>query len=319
MSGFGPRSRRTALASLAIFALAGGIAYAAIPDAGSGAFHACMLKGIGTLRIIDPERQRCASFETPITLGAQGIQGVQGVQGLRGPAGTDGSNGRDGGSPTVLQLTPGDSNCPAGGAAITDAKGSTAYVCSGTNGRDGTNGQPFSGTFTSSDGTFSLSVSNSGVEISGPGARVSLTSGGTVSVTGDRIETVANAETITVHGSRNQTVDNNDAISVGANRTATVGNNESISVGGSRTATVGSNETISVAANRTETVGANLALRASGVLNLVGSLVTINGGGTGTGACQPAVRITDAIKSGSPFGVFVSDLGPGSSTVCIGG
>ena len=234
MSGFGLRSRRTALASLAIFALAGGIAYAAIPDAGTGAFHACMLRGIGTIRIIDPQSQRCASFETPITLGAQGIQGIQGVQGLRGPAGADGSNGsngKDGGSPTVLQLTPGDLNCPAGGAAITDAKGSTAYVCSGTNGRDGTNGtngQPFSGTFTSSDGTFSLSVSNSGVEISGPGARVSLTSGGTVSVTGDRIETVANAETITIHGSRNQTVDNNDTISVGSNRTATVGNNESI-------------------------------------------------------------------------------------------
>ena len=86
-----------------------------------------------------------------------------------------------------------------------------------------------------------------------------------------------------------------------------------------RTATVGNNETISVAANRTETVGGNLALRASGVLSLGGSLVAINGGGTGTAGCLPAVRITDVIKSGSPFGVFVTDLGPGSLTVCIGG
>ena len=57
----GLRHRRLALAAIAIFAVAGGVAYAAIPDAGTGVYHACMLKNIGTIRIIDPERQRCSS------------------------------------------------------------------------------------------------------------------------------------------------------------------------------------------------------------------------------------------------------------------
>ena len=47
----------------------------------------------------------------------------------------------------------------AGGAAITDANNSTAYVCSGQDGQPGKDGTPFSGTFTSSNGAYSISVS----------------------------------------------------------------------------------------------------------------------------------------------------------------
>src|SRR5262245_60784356 len=110
---------KTLVAALAAFVVAGGIAYAAIPDS-DGTYHACMLKGIGTIRIIDPaKQQRCTSLESEITFNQ------------RGPAGA---------SPTVAQLAAGDAHCANGGAAIKDAGGSTAYVC---NGADGHDGEPF--------------------------------------------------------------------------------------------------------------------------------------------------------------------------------
>jgi len=106
----------------AVLALAAGIAYAAIPDASSKVFTACMLKNFGTIRLIDPALGsgsllgKCSSLETQISWNQKGQAGV---------------------SPTVSQLAAGDANCPAGGAAITDAAGSTAYVCSGEDGQDG--------------------------------------------------------------------------------------------------------------------------------------------------------------------------------------
>ena len=91
----GLRHRRLALAAIAIFAVAGGVAYAAIPDAGTGVYHACMLKNVGTIRIIDPERQRCsASLEVEITFNKQGPTGNPGPTGPPGPPGPPGEDGR---------------------------------------------------------------------------------------------------------------------------------------------------------------------------------------------------------------------------------
>lgn len=164
MKGFGLRSRRLLIACTALFAVAGGIAYAAIPDAGSGTYHACMLKGVGTIRILDPERQHCsAALETEITFNQKGVKGDPGEQ------------GRDGVSPTVAQLVAGDTHCPAGGAAITDAGGNTAYVCGGRNGADGHDGQSFSGSFASPNGLYSISVTDSGVTLAAGGASIKLT------------------------------------------------------------------------------------------------------------------------------------------------
>ena len=112
----GLRHRQVALAAIAIFAVAGGVAYAAIPDSGTGVYHACMLKNVGTIRIIDPERQRCsASLEVEITFNKQ--RGRPGDPGPTGPPGPPGSPGRD-----------------------------------GRDGQDGRDGTPFSGTFTSPNG-----------------------------------------------------------------------------------------------------------------------------------------------------------------------
>ncbi len=75
-------------------ALAGGVAYATIPDS-SGVIHACMLNKIGTIRLIDPSAgQRCSSsLETAVSWNERGQQGVAGPAGLAGPAGPKGDQG----------------------------------------------------------------------------------------------------------------------------------------------------------------------------------------------------------------------------------
>ena len=77
-------SRRLTFVAVVAAALVGGIAYAAIPDAG-GTYHACMFNSNGTIRIIDPDVQRCnAAHETEITFGLRGAQGLPGAAGAAG-------------------------------------------------------------------------------------------------------------------------------------------------------------------------------------------------------------------------------------------
>lgn len=88
---------RTTLVTLAITGavlVAGGIAYATIPDSG-GAIHGCYEKGWGTLRVIDTGKsQTCSSkFETPLSWSQTGPQGIQGQQGIQGPKGPTGPTG----------------------------------------------------------------------------------------------------------------------------------------------------------------------------------------------------------------------------------
>jgi hypothetical protein len=142
------RGRRVLLIAGALVLIGGaGVAYAAIPS--GGVFTGCVQNTNGAVRLIDPSSGssgplgRCTSAETQVTWNEQGPQGQPGQPGQpRTP-------GKDGISPTVAQLSVGDSHCPAGGAAITDASGTTAYVCNGQNGADG---QSFSGSFASRTG-----------------------------------------------------------------------------------------------------------------------------------------------------------------------
>jgi hypothetical protein len=287
---FGLRGRRLALATICFFALAAGIAYAAIPDAGTGVYHACMLNTHGTIRIIDPATEQCrASNETEITFNQQGQKGdpgSPGAQGLPGTHGTNGTNGTNGVSPTVQQLAADDAHCPAGGAAITDSAGSTAYVCSGANGQDGADGTPFSGTFTSPNGKYSLKVTDTGVVISAlNGAKIdfsdsaiNVTSRGTTFVRSDGDFTVMGSTNVTLRAASNLSLRGDSNVTLQSSNTATVS--------------------------------------AGGPLSLSGGTVGINRGST----CFPAVRVSDAItdadaESGQQF---VVALAPGSSTVCIG-
>jgi hypothetical protein len=191
---FGPlRRRRLAVVTVAIFAVAGGIAYGSIPDAG-GVYHACLAK-TGAIRIIDTDTDVCKSVETPITFNQQGQPGDPGT------------------SPTVAPVAAGDSHCAAGGAAITDAAGTTAYVCSGLNGTDGTDGKdgtPFSGTFTSPNGQYSISVTDTGVTVAGAGTTVDL------SGTGLKVET---ANGLTLKGGTDVSLESGGGLAVKAGTT----------------------------------------------------------------------------------------------------
>jgi hypothetical protein len=79
-----------------------GAVYAAVPDAGTNVYHACMLNGIGTVRIIDPSLassnplSHCTKLETAIAWNQTGQQGPAGAAGPQGPAGAAGATGAQG-------------------------------------------------------------------------------------------------------------------------------------------------------------------------------------------------------------------------------
>ena len=89
------RTVRIALLSTVMLAVAGGIAYATIPDSG-GVYNACLLKATGTIRLIDTSlpshdfRSHCTAFEEPISWNAKGQPGVQGPPGPQGLKGDKG-------------------------------------------------------------------------------------------------------------------------------------------------------------------------------------------------------------------------------------
>jgi hypothetical protein len=91
----------TGVASLAATSLAAGVAYATIPDNG-GVYTACMLKNVGTIRLIDPTLpsgsllSHCTSLETKINWNQKGQPGPAGPPGATGPAGLHGDTGAPG-------------------------------------------------------------------------------------------------------------------------------------------------------------------------------------------------------------------------------
>jgi hypothetical protein len=114
-------------------ALAGGIAYATIPGTGS-VYTACMLKNVGTVRLIDkslpdanPMSHCSRTLELEVSWNQRGQDGV---------SGTNGTNGRD----VTATFEPPGSNCAGGGAQLSAANG-ISYLCNGKDGRDGTDGR----------------------------------------------------------------------------------------------------------------------------------------------------------------------------------
>jgi hypothetical protein len=99
-----PRLRRTPVLACCIVALvmvAGGIAYAAIPDS-NGVIHACYLNAAGgqpqgSLRVIDTAKsQTCKATETALNFNQTGPQGAPGAAGAPGPKGAAGPKGATG-------------------------------------------------------------------------------------------------------------------------------------------------------------------------------------------------------------------------------
>jgi hypothetical protein len=109
----------------AVLVVAGSVAWAGIPGT-SGVIQGCYDSG-GNVKVV--EALPCPRNYTPFQWNQQGQPG------------TNGTNGTNGVSPQVTPLPEGDANCPAGGAALTDASGTTAYICSGADGLPGEPGQ----------------------------------------------------------------------------------------------------------------------------------------------------------------------------------
>jgi hypothetical protein len=145
----------TAAGALLAIAIAGGVAYATIPGPGN-VYNACMLKGLGTIRLIDKSlpstnlMSRCTDRETEISwnqAGQPGPAGTPGARGEPGPPGNDGANGTNGtdgkdGVSVSAASEPAGANCAGGGVQLTAVNGVT-YVCNGkdgVDGRDGANG-----------------------------------------------------------------------------------------------------------------------------------------------------------------------------------
>lgn len=101
-----PRRALVVATAVGLLTLAGGVAYATIPDA-AGVYTACKLKSTGTIRLIDPSLSsssllsHCTSLESQISWNQQGQQG---------PPGKDGAPGKDG--PAGPQGVPGPQGDP---------------------------------------------------------------------------------------------------------------------------------------------------------------------------------------------------------------
>ena len=76
--------RRVLLLGVGVLALAGGIAYASIPDS-TGTFHACVLSSQGQVRIIDPSHGgQCHANEAAVSWSQTGPAGPTGRHGRNG-------------------------------------------------------------------------------------------------------------------------------------------------------------------------------------------------------------------------------------------
>ena len=112
--------------------LAGGAAFAAIPDS-SGIINGCYQKNVGNLRVIDTSAgDSCRPSEVAISWSQTGPQGPKGDTGPTGPQGPKGDTGATG--PQGVQGVPGtvglaNETCPAG-AFVTGFDATGHIVCS---------------------------------------------------------------------------------------------------------------------------------------------------------------------------------------------
>jgi uncharacterized protein (DUF2345 family) len=297
------RGHSTVLAAAAacgVTLLIGGIAVAAIPGDG-GVINGCYGKVGGVVRVIDPAKhEKCiAGVEIPISWNQQGVQGAPGTPG------TPGTPGAPGVSPTVAQLASGDPHCPAGGAAITDASGSVAYVCGGSNGQDG---QPFSGTFTSPNGVYSMTVTDTGISLSSGGNQLVQISGSNVNVAANNVGIVASLNASLTAGATTSVTSGQDTTIVSGQTTSmTSGADTAIASGDDTSITINGDLTTDVAGAASIHSGGNTSLDSSGLgVHSTGPVSVTSGNNLSIQAAQSMAVAAGAgltVSAGGPFGV----------------
>ena len=257
MIAFVSRSAKRIVCVGVVFAAAAGIAYAAIPDS-NGVYTACMLNKVGTVRLIDPSlpasnlMSHCTSVETKFTFNQQGQQGAPGPPGAPGKDGAPGANGKDG--------------------------------------ADGKDGQPFSGTFTSPNGQFSITVDDTGIKLAGPSNSIELNPDGTIETRTATSFNVTSGGATKLNAGTSLDLKSGAATTLvaGSSLSATSGSSTSLDAGGSLSATSGSSTSLDAGDSfnlqtsnaATVTVGTNLNATIGGAANLVATSLDLKATGT---------------------------------------
>lgn len=131
----------TGAAALALVAAgtAAGAAIASSPVSNSGVIDGCYTNAEvngSHVFVLQDQGRNCPKGSTAISwnqTGPAGPAGATGPAGPSGPTGAAGSAGSPGTGATVTSLPSGNSNCPNGGAQVTDGTGDVAYACNGGN------------------------------------------------------------------------------------------------------------------------------------------------------------------------------------------
>jgi hypothetical protein len=236
------RSKRVLAAAaggLLVAATAGAVASATIPGDGN-VYKACMLKNIGTIRLIDPSlpssnlMSRCSSLETQVSWNQKGEAGPA------GPLGTKGDKGDPG-----LQGPPG----------------------------------VFTGTLTSPNGAYSIGVTDAGIVLRAPGATARLvgsditldSSNSTTVQTGTSFGLVTGTGLSLASGG-------NTTLQAANNLAARSGSDASLAVGRDLTVAVSDTTSLQGGGNVTVESGSGATLRGgAGVLLSSPGPVTVNG------------------------------------------
>lgn len=340
-------TRRRLLLAVAATAVltAGGAGYAAGTDSGP-VISACMLKLTGTIRLYDPSApantlvsKPCnATLETPVSWNQHGLQGVPGKDGTNGRNGTDGINGKDGkagtngtngvdgrdGAPGSgfqwrgdyqerVVYHPGDVVFSQGSSWITTegigsgdiAPPDSPWQLLASKGDAGT----FTGTLHSPNNLYSLSLTNTGAQLSGPGGTVTVgpssvdvvgASGGALHVTPGG--TALQGTTLTLNGCSKPVARVGDAIT----GSATTALDSAIVMG-----SFDENQPRKPVAEWDGVYEANITNGVSFPIPILSTLADVT---VPTIAAQVTVPIPSISASGSVVGVITG----GSSTVCAG-
>ena len=136
--------------SATVLTLGASLAYAALPDS-SGNYTACVLKNVGTVRLVDTAKQglagHCSSYETQISwqavgrTGATGPTGRTGLTGALGPIGPIGPVGPKGAAGVAGPAGPAGPKGASGAAGAAGPAGATgAPGAAGATGATGATG-----------------------------------------------------------------------------------------------------------------------------------------------------------------------------------
>ena len=151
-------------------------------------------------------------------------------------------------------------------------------------GAPGKDGQPFSGTFTSPNGQFSITVDDTGIKLAGPSSSIELKADGTIE---NRTATSFN---VTSGGATNLVAGTSLDLESGGATSLTAGSSLSATSGAGTTLDVGGSLNLQTSDAATVNVGTNLNASIAGAANVVATSLDLKA--TGTAILEAAGPLT---------------------------